>query len=486
METFDLHSFYLTLHSSSFNRGRARVENETVKTKARDFLTIQLGNAQPQNLPCDIDSLQYYIKSKHEDILEQYRSYVQNRHTQQAWMFSDNLHATWYLFQIAPTKMVDGVWLSNIHQQDRSLEIVFERLQKVYVEEIGSGETDDTNHINIYRSLLRSITGDIIGGDPTDFLDHFLYTKFRVGEMDDRLIQGCIQMSLSLVADEYLPELIGYNLGYEQIALHMLITSYELKEYGIDPSYFDLHITVDNMDCGHAKLALDAARDYLSVYPEHFNRLLSGYRLSDVGPCAFDIAKNYDVDKIVQYVFERKSRWSYALHDNLKQEKWGNTLGETMRLSDGAEICRWLADAGYFKGETFIDTKFSSMMKRNMFGTFNQTELLYVRKWWEIQFCQRQDERNDISEEEQVTRLCGIIKRAIHKHDKIIMTHPITGENDTMENWYNRSKGDFVACLSTPHMKLKTLQSFLDGRMKNVRLTDEDRRFLMQWCNTSC
>ena len=63
---------------------------------------------------------------------------------------------------------------------------------------------------------------------------------------------------LALAATEYLPEVIGYNLGYEQLPLHLLISSYELSELGIDPYYFTLHVTIDNASTGHAQKAVQA------------------------------------------------------------------------------------------------------------------------------------------------------------------------------------------------------------------------------------
>jgi hypothetical protein len=57
---------------------------------------------------------------------------------------------------------------------------------------------------------------------------------------------------------------IGYNLGYEQLPLHLLITSYELNELGIDPYYFTLHVTVDNAGSGHAHKAVQALRDLMA------------------------------------------------------------------------------------------------------------------------------------------------------------------------------------------------------------------------------
>ena len=41
-----------------------------------------------------------------------------------------------------------------------------------------------------------------------------------------------------------MPEAIGFNLAYEQLAYHLLVTIHELKELRIDPYYFVLHVYV--------------------------------------------------------------------------------------------------------------------------------------------------------------------------------------------------------------------------------------------------
>ena len=46
-----------------------------------------------------------------------------------------------------------------------------------------------------------------------------------------------------------------------------LITNYELKELGIDSKYFNLHITIDNFDNGHAQLATNAIKCLAKRYP---------------------------------------------------------------------------------------------------------------------------------------------------------------------------------------------------------------------------
>ena len=49
--------------------------------------------------------------------------------------------------------------------------------------------------------------------------------------------RGTQQLALGHLAADYLPEVIGYNLGYEQPPLHLLITTQELRELGFDPYY---------------------------------------------------------------------------------------------------------------------------------------------------------------------------------------------------------------------------------------------------------
>lgn len=488
-----LRDLYVALYETCYENNNDALENNATTIRearkaARALLSKQcrLASNRVTTSQFSISSLKHLEKKildNHRDVLEQYGEYIKSRESGRcSWMFSDEMHCKWYLVQIAPTKLVDGIWLQGIDEIDESIlgPDVKSNLKKIRFEECGASSSDPMNHVHIYRNLLRkSFPDTFLGNRAQDILQHPFYNN----DDESNLLPGCIQMSLSLLSEEYLPELIGYNLGYEQMPLHMLITSYEMKEYSLDSFYFDLHITVDNIDCGHAKQALQATHDYLRMYPSHFSRVLTGYALSDAIPCAFEVAKSYNVGKVVKDIFARKSQWSYSLHDTLQhgQDSSLPTLGYAMRSNDGKVIFDWIVENGYFDGKEFKDIKFAKMMEKRMMGTFTKDEMLFVENWWKSY-------QTGVTEEEQTEcdRLCSIIKRAVHNHSNISMTHPITGEIDTMDNWYRRSKDDFVVCLSTPEMRKRTLQSFLMGRMKNVRLTDDDRRFLMQWCNRYC
>ncbi len=125
------------------------------------------------------------------------------------------------------------------------------------------------NHVLLYRRLLKWLglnTGAHLGAPLFE--------------------QGAIQLAPGLSGREMLPEVIGFNLGYEQLPLHLLITACELNELGIDPYYFTLHVTVDNTASGHAVKAVDAVIDNSrrDADPREFlRRVRQGNLLNDLG-----------------------------------------------------------------------------------------------------------------------------------------------------------------------------------------------------------
>src|SRR5690606_40100737 len=108
----------------------------------------------------------------------------------------------------------------------------------------------------------------------------------------------------------FLPEVIGFKLGYEQLPLHLLITSYELTELGIDPYYFTLHVTVDNADNGHARKAVQGLR---AAWPqvgdscEFYRRVINGYRLNELGASTLSVIEGFDLGQEVLRILEKKA-----------------------------------------------------------------------------------------------------------------------------------------------------------------------------------
>ena len=111
----------------------------------------------------------------------------------------------------------------------------------IYLEELGDGQADN-NHVALYRSLLARH-----GLDP------------KGGLLDAFYVQGAVQLALACSAENFLPEILGFNLGYEQLPLHLLITAYALNALGVDPYYFTLYATVNNVHTGYALRAVHEA-----------------------------------------------------------------------------------------------------------------------------------------------------------------------------------------------------------------------------------
>src|SRR5690606_36642652 len=100
-------------------------------------------------------------------------------------------------------------------------------------------------------------------------------------------------------AADFLPEIVGFNLGYEQLPLHLLITAYELAELDIDPRYFTLHVTIDNRASGHALKALQAVAQTMPTLAdkgEFMRRLRLGYRLNDCGLGSEQLIAGFDIE----------------------------------------------------------------------------------------------------------------------------------------------------------------------------------------------
>jgi hypothetical protein len=220
----------------------------------------------------------------------------------------------YFIQRVAPTKLVDGAWLFGLlaHWSDYR----FHGLVRTYLEELGDGDPA-LNHVSLYRKLLADLDCE-----PGDSLP------------DDLYLQGAIQLSLGLNSAQFLPEVIGYNLGYEQLPLHLLITSFELNELGIDPYYFTLHVTIDNASTGHARKAAQSVLALLPMGPERddfYRRIGQGYRLNELGLGTTAVIESFDLEQEVIAMLERKRTFGQHMHSDY------------CRL-DGKTVNQWLAE----------------------------------------------------------------------------------------------------------------------------------------------
>ncbi len=342
-----------------------------LNSEAALFLDGQIADnaALSCDLPATPQELEAWMNTGAQRATTAYGHYLEQRQAgAPRRYFSNRAHALYFLRAVAPTKLVDGAWLYGLLKHWRNPR--FSDLLRTYVEELGDGDADK-NHVVIYRALMARY-----GLDSLDGLDDALYT------------QGVIQLSLACSAEDYLPELIGFNLGYEQLPLHLLITAYELNELGLDPYYFTLHVTVDNPDTGHARRAVQAVLDNLPRLgdaDEFWRRVRLGYQLSNAGIGSSDVIEGFDIAQEVVRIFSHKSAAGHGAHSDYCRVAGRNINDWLARKEDIPEFLAALQKAGWIKrGAPVEESRFWGLLqgpRAEMFGVFSPYELQLIHDW---------------------------------------------------------------------------------------------------------
>jgi hypothetical protein len=305
-----------------------------VRDRSRAFLLRRIDQAShlPDDLPEGPDGLPGWATTGALRTAGGYAEYLAARRAgAPRRYFSSRAHALWYLNRIAPTKLVDGAWLYGLLRRwddDR-----LRPLLRTYLDEIGNGDAQQ-NHVSIYQALMAFHECD------------------EYGHLDDSdYFHGALQLALGEHADQFLPEVIGYNLGYEQPPLHLLITAYELTELGIDSSYFSLHVTTDNASTGHARKATQAVLELQPATDDSgafYGRIRAGYRLSQLGVSAETIIRSFDLEQEMIAMLERKGRFGHNLHSDFCRvggrtvNQWLSVPGRMPQFLDAMTRAGWI------------------------------------------------------------------------------------------------------------------------------------------------
>lgn len=346
--------------------------------RARAFLREQLRlvSTRTADLPADFRQLPTWMEQRTEQVGCQFRDYQNARRAGGARRyFSNRSHALYFLQAVAPTKLVDGAWLAGLPA--RWQDPRFTTLIRIYLEELGDGQPDK-NHVLLYRKLLARH-----GLDGWDQLS------------EEHYVQGTLQLALARHTDEFLPELVGYNLGYEQLPLHLLITAYELRELGIDPYYFTLHVTVDNAATGHARRALQGVRETWPVLGDATDfqrRLRRGYLLNDLGASTLSVIAAFDLERELIQCLARKSRIGRYMHNGrcrIAGREINDWLAEPDRIPD---FLAQLERHGWIRRHRPVrESRFWRLIqgeRASMYGVFNAYEQQLIQDWIEGELAQ--------------------------------------------------------------------------------------------------
>jgi hypothetical protein len=410
-------------------------------------LTLSEATAEPASTILSIPSytstsLQAFLNKAHMSSTSRYEAYLSRRKQGgPREMFPTKQFATEWLRLAGVVKYVDGGWLSGVldiasgraaglplsDKESGALERKVGKMAwQVISEEFGDGDLTK-NHVYVYERLLESLgtgaidaAGKAVPGSERGF----------DGLPDDQGAPRCWQAAIAqqcigLLAStrEFFPEAIGFNMAYEALPYHLLVTSRELRELGIDDYYFALHVTIDNADSGHAAIARVAVERYLEgvrkrdgqeAMEKMWRRVQAGYILAEglpTTPCSpkefaptigadghrtWRLAKSLDlvatatdVEKRLVDLLGRKAFAAEKMHCPSRMTIEGQTIEEWL------DPHAWNAE----KGLAFVralgekkpwiyhgDPSRSKLVKElewggRMFGAFSRAETELVRVW---------------------------------------------------------------------------------------------------------
>ncbi|MDB6060926.1 MAG: hypothetical protein JWM78_1029 [Verrucomicrobiaceae bacterium] len=342
-----------------------------LKQRARVFIERQLGELQTidDDFPRDPTLLATWINNNAIAVGAQYQNYLMaRRQGSRKRFFTNKSHALHFLNAVAPTKLVDGAWLYGLLRDWKNPGLA--PLIEIYLEELGDGIAGK-NHVVLFKKLLET---------------HGCGSN---GQLADKYFtQGAVQLALAENAEEFFPEVLGFNLGYEQLPLHLLISAYELKELGIDPYYFTLHVTIDNPHSGHAQMALQGLLDLLPrvANPQAFyRRVINGYKLSMAGESTTAIIESFNLEKSLVAMLIEKSKVGKYMHSD-RCHIGGRTMSEW--LNNPQQIHSFLksmVDNGWIKrNQNPQNSRFWQLLqgdKPAMFGVFTRAEEQLIYDW---------------------------------------------------------------------------------------------------------
>ncbi|PMD21341.1 hypothetical protein NA56DRAFT_720357 [Hyaloscypha hepaticicola] len=321
-------------------------------------------------------------------------------------LFEDREEAIWWLKQIAPVKYVDGAWLGHIGKVTTPFELrkTMKGAWQILSEELGDGDLEK-NHVHVYHKLLETVAPGFPSAEVLDFghprhrLDSTSVWKAAIA-----------QLIVSLFPAQFLPEILGFNLHYEAISMDTLKAGKELKEVGIDPYYFILHISIDNASSGHSAIAIEVVCEYMDYIfrvegekaaQKAWEKLQAGYLLSlglpgtTVGPSRKRPIDGSDIplsptEMEVIRIFKAKAEVVHGIHCSsrvkigsrsvadwldpvaLESKKWQMGLLDALSCSK-----YWICRGDSSKSRFIQELRWNG----RMFGAFTQNEYDTLRRW---------------------------------------------------------------------------------------------------------
>lgn len=341
------------------------------------------------------DALEKFLQAELQAVLDDFESYSERRSAGCGpELFKTHEEALNWLKCRAPMNFIDGAWLCRVHKITTPffLRAITKDSWQTLSEELGDGAIDK-NHIFIYRKLLRDSGIILPDADSVDFLHP------RHGMGQEQIWRSAVgQLLISLFSNDFLPEILGFNLHFESLSGSDLKAARELPEFGLSAYYYTLHISIDNADSGHSAMALETIIRFMNVvrqtgvlnYQKAWKRIQAGYLLSQ--SLEDDLtAVDYE-DKLVE-MLRRKANLAKQMHCNSKTH-----IGRR-RIMDWFSLAMNIGSSDDAGRQTFIDELAGSKpwiyrgnseksllvqelaWKGRMFGAFTASETRLLCAW---------------------------------------------------------------------------------------------------------
>lgn len=330
--------------------------------------------------------------------LEQYAERRKNGAPRE--LFQTLEEARKWLIQRAPSKLVDGAWLGHIHKVATPFELrgVTKNAWQVMSEELGDGDLAK-NHAAIYWDLMEKIGARLPPDDSVEFVEAECGHEGNV----DTWKSAVTQLLISLFPNEFMPEILGFNLQFECLTWDTVRAFRELKELGLDDYYFLLHISIDNSDSGHAAMALKVVVGYLqhvqatlgdAALQKAWKGVQVGYLLSekfaagDEPQTQITVCNRFAGDLV--RIFKAKASVSAKLHCASRVKIGSKALSEWLSYQDldtdqgQAEFLVALSKARpWIRAGNSANSRLVSAFEWNgkMFGALTETELEVLKNW---------------------------------------------------------------------------------------------------------
>ena len=343
----------------------------------------------------DPDQLAAFMAAKRQVTHDDWSSYLRRREAGGGpEMFASREAARQWLKENAPLQLVDGAWVARVHNITTpfALRGITKNAWQTYCEELGDGDLEK-NHCFIYRELLREIGCDLPEQNDADLI----HPRHKLDS--DRIWRAAAgHLLISLFPNDFLPEILGFNLHYESLAPQTLKAAKELPEYGISGHYFAVHICIDNADSGHSAMAEATIQDYMDHMrktgamglPQAWKRVQAGFLLSEYLDGEEDLNK---YSEAVAEMLHSKAGVAGQIHCSSRARIGGRRLTEWFSADarGGINGHSWKNDfvAALARSKPWVypgDGERGLLIrelswKGRMFGAFTQAEVQRLQTW---------------------------------------------------------------------------------------------------------